>query len=456
MWIYILIRLFNKKHTLEGDELRHLACAKNFYKLWNKSFYDLHPPLYSWLIKQFLRVTRDYQAGVIVSLLCSIGLYFVCLCLYDMLGLNVYQKAIAMIFLTFNYTLIYYSNRIFRYQLIALLGTAMLYFLLIHKVFLGGLCWGLLALTCSFAGLRAFWIWIVTGLNPFALIPFGFCYGGWLWKKASVYCKHDYYPSGIDGKIEPVWNFTFKQLISPLYFPWTYSYYGKRELGYDLKAWPKKICGMFGLYFTKHRWLNKGIGLAGIILGILTIKGMLSSSLWLVVLTLALLWPSLYKRFLPRNSIIAIPLIGYFLAKEVCVIPFQWANLGFWLFGFGFLCLNRAFILSRPKIKTLATSSFLNNLPKDGILVEGLIAYPIAYRSHKRIVVIPHEPDKLLARQQVNLSINKFDLHYAVFSELYKTELHLGYPAIEYIKSFELLNTIKEDDDIYYIYEVKK
>ena len=455
MWIYILIRLFNKKHTLEGDELRHLTCAKNFYKLWNKSFYDLHPPFYSWLIKQFSYFMRDYQAGVIVSLLCSIGLYNTCIQLYDILGLNVYQKAIAMIFLTFNYTLIYYSNRIFRYQLIALLGTAMLYFLLIHKVFLGGLCWGLLALTCSFVGLRVFWIWIVSGLSPLALILFGLCYGGWLWKKANVYLKNDYYPSGIDGKIEPVGNFTLKQLISPLYFPWTYEYYGKRELGYNFRAWPKKICGIFGLYFTKYKWLNRGIGLVGIVLGFLTIKGMLSSPLGLVVLTLVLLWPSLYKRFLPRNSIIAIPLIGFFIAKGVCVIPLQWANLGFWLFGFGFLCLNRVFILSKPKIKAKITSRILDHLSKNGILAEGLIAYPIAYRTNKRVVVIPHEPDKLLAIQQTNLSISKFNLHYAVFSELYKTELHLGYPAIEYMKSFTLIKTIEEDNDKYYIYEIK-
>ena len=116
---------------------------------------------------------------------------------------------------------------------------------------------------------------------------------------------------------------------------------------------------------------------------------------------------------------------------------------------------NLTFFLSKPKIKAKITSRILNELPKDGILVEGLIAYPIAYQtSRKRVIVIPHEPDKLLAIQQTNLSINKFNLHYAVFSDLYKTELHLGYPAIEYIKSFKLLKEIKEDNDTYYIYEI--
>ena len=317
MWLYILLRLFtNKRKFIEGDELRYMACAKNFYKLWNKSFYDTHPPLYSFLIKSISWIGY-YRAGVLISLISSLLLYLICGKLYGVLGLSPAQKTIALACLTFNYTLIYYSNKAFRYQLIALLGTATLYFLLIHKVFIGGLCWGLLALTCSFAGLRAFWIWIVTGLNPIALIPFGLCYGSWLLKKANVYSRHTYYPSGIDGKIEPVWNFTLRQLISPLYFPWTYSYYGRRELGYNFKAWPKKICGMFGLYFLNHKWLNRGIAIYGAVLGYFTIKGMLTSDWKLVTLTLILLYPSFLKRFLPRNSIIAIPLLCYFLAKGI-------------------------------------------------------------------------------------------------------------------------------------------
>lgn len=453
--IYILIRLFiNKPYTLEGDELRHLACAKNFYKLWNKSFYDFHPPLYSLLIRIF---GAKWWSGVLVSLMSSIGLYFICLRLYDVLDLTPYQKIIAMAFLTFNYTLIYYSNRIFRYQLIALLGMATLYFLLIHKAFIGGLCWGLLALTCSFAGLRGFWIWLLTmtGTHWLPLMIFELFYGGWLWKKASVYCRHDYYPSGQEGKIELVRNFTWRQLFSPMYFPFTYAYYGKKELGYDFKNWHKKIGGIFGLYFTKNRKFNFAIGGLVIVAGFFTIKGMLSGPLWLVILTLALLWPSLYKRFLPRHSIMAIPLLGFFLAKGM--LPLNSTILLICIVGLvvGFLALNHTWILTQPKIKAKTTSYILNYLPNDGILAEGLIAYPIAYQSDKRVVVIPHEPDELLAIQQINLSIREFDLHYAVFSELYKTELHLGYPAIDYIKSFKLLREIKEDNDTYYIYEIK-
>ena len=455
--IYLLLRLFtpNKKLLIWGDEARHLKTAKTFYKMWNNSFYDTHPPLYSWLIKQFSRFMADYKAGITISLLSSIGLYWICNRLYDYLGLNPYQKLIALGFITFNYTLIYYSNRIFRYQLTAFLGTLTLYLLLTKHALLGGLTWGLLSLTCSFAGLRMFWAWLFTGYNPIALIIFGLFYLGWLGEKMNIYANNTYYPSGLDGKIEPVWNFTFRQLISPMYFPNTYAYYGRKELGYDFKNWYKKIGGIFGLYWTKNLKLNRAMGALSLLSGCITILGMIKSPLFIVILTLLLLYPSLYKRFLPRNSIIAIPLLGYFLGKGFPIVNYNIIFGGVLTGIFGFLWFNRHWLYSKPIVQARGVSAYLQALPKDGILAEGLIAYSIAYLTDKRVVVIPHEPDKLMAREQVNLSMEEFDLNYAVFSDLYKTELHLGYPAIDYIKTFNLLTTIQEDKDIYYIYEKK-
>lgn len=462
MLVYILVRLFTfKRKFIEGDELRHMACAKNFYKLWNKSFYDTHPPLYSLLIK-CLSWFGHYRAGVIVSFLCSIGLFIMCGRLYDLLGLPVAQKSVALACLTFNYTLIYYSNKAFRYQLIALVGTSMMVALLSHEYFFAGLMWGSVGLTCTFAGLRGFWVWVLMGVNPYSIAIFMIIYGSWIAKKAMVYTdsftyatKPRYYPAGIDGKIEPMDNLTLQQVFSPLYFPWTYAYYGKKELGYDFKNWFKKIGGVYGLYQTKYNILNPFLYVLTITMLYFTIRGMMLSSWPLVVLTLILLYPSLLKRFLPRNSIIAIPLICYFLGKGIPQFNPQYLN--FLLFGGValFLCFNRGIILENPKIKARVTSRIMNRFTKDGFLVEGLIAYPIAYQSHKRIVVIPHDPEEYIAIQRVNLSIKEFNLKYAVFSELWKSEEHLGYPAINYIKDHCLLiNKVYENGDIYYIYEI--
>jgi hypothetical protein len=467
MLIYILLRLFvpKKNYTLEGDELRYLTTSNNFYKLWMRSFYDTHPPLYAWLIRLF-KIIGDWKSGILTSLLCSIALYIVCDHLYTDLGLTLAQKKTALMFLTFNYTLIYYSNRIFRYQLIALLGTLTIWLMFTHQYFAGGLAWGLLGITCSYVALRGFWIWGCLGFSPVALICFLFIYGSWIEMKIQTYLDHEYYPSGIDGKIEKTKDFTLRQLISPLYFPWTYAYYGKRELGYDFKGWLRKIGGVFGFYQTNNRIINFVMYCLTAAAVVFTIRGGLNSPLWLVILTLALLYPSLLKRFLPRNSIIAIPLLCFMLGKGVPQMPAGWVNFAIWGSVIGFLAFMRATAFTRPHIKARLTSKYLDKLPYGNIMVEGLIAYPIAYRTKRKICVIPHDPDPRRARHQIKLTMDKFLVKYAVFSELYATEKHLGYPAIHYltntlvfngscwVKKFNLIKTIKEDGDVYYVYKL--
>jgi len=446
---YILTRLFvpKKNYTLEEDEVRYITTARNFYRLWNNKFYDMHPPLYSFFI-------RYLRSGVVVSFLCSIGLYFVSVALYSALGLTPYQKTIALTFLAFNYTLIYYSNRVFRYQLIALLGTVTIYLMVTNAWLSAGLSWGLLGLTCSFAGLRGFFIWACLGFNWISLLSFGAVYSIWLFAKIKVYVDNEYYPSGIDGRIERVKDFTLKQLLSPQYFNWTYEYYGKRELGYDLKNWHKKIGVIFGLYQTKIQPVNIIINLLTLVVGFFTIKGALLSPLWMSILVIALLYPSLLKRFLPRNSIIAIPLLGFMLAKGIPQIPNQWLYFAI-LSGVGvFLCFQRAFLLTKPKIKAFIVGQYLDSLPRNGVLCEGMIANSVAYRTKKRVVVLPHNNCKENAIYQTDLSIEKFNLNYAVYSNLWLKDIHLGYPAINYIKTFNLIKVIYEDGDHYYIYDL--
>jgi len=439
MWIYIILRLFvpKKNYTLEGDEIRHLATARNFYKLWNRSFYDAHPPFYSWLVKVF-------YSGVLVSFLCSIGLYFVSSALLKVLGATPFQQGIALCFLTFNYTLIYYSNRTFRYQLIVLLGTSMVYFLLSHRFLEAGLIWGLLGLTCTFAGLRGFFIWALLGFNPTTLIVFMVIFSSWLIDKAWVYTKNEYYPSGIEGMVEKVKPFTFRQLFSPLYFPWVYSYYSKGELGYSFKDWFKKVGGVFGLYPPLTFLVPVAL--------FFVIKGALKSPLWISGIVGCLLYPSVYKRFLPRNAIIAIPLVGFLLAKGFPEVPLGWLWLSVGALVAGFLYKNRVLCFTKPKIKVKITSRVLNNLVLDGLLVDGYICQPIAYQTKKRILVLSRDPIMDRAIYQTDLVIEKFGINYIVLSEK-----HIDYPAASYITNcFDYFKTVKEDGDTYYIYEIPK
>ncbi len=430
--IYILLRLFvpKKNYYLEGDELRHIITARNFYKLWNKSLYDLHPPFFSWML-------RIFRSGPVLSFLCSLGFYFVCSALYDLLGLLPYEKTIAFLFLSFNYTLIYYSNRTFRYQMIALLGASMIYCLLLGKVLIAGLLWGLLGLTCTFAGLRGFFAWMAFGCNWITLLAFVPIFGSWLITKAQVYSKNEYYPSGVEGMVEKVRPFTLKQLFTPMYFPWVYSYYSQKELDLD---YPRKIGGVFGLY--------KQLNILTPLALFFAVKGALLSPLWMVGVTFALLYPAFLKRYLARNSIIAIPLLGFMLAKGLPHINLQWLYFASGCAVIVFLCFNRVFFLTPPKIRARGASLFLKNLPLDGILAEGMICQPIAYWTDKRVVVLTYEPLLGQAVYQTDLAIEKFDLHYAVLTDI-KSK------ASESIRqSCKLLATIQEDNDNYHIYEI--
>ena len=114
----------------------------------------------------------------------------------------------------------------------------------------------------------------------------------------------------------------------------------------------------------------------------------------------------------------------------------------------GFLYFNRVFFLIPPAIRAKKAGSVLRNLPKDGILAEGMICQPIAYWTDRRVVVLSYAPHLGDSIYQTDLAIEKFDLHYAVLTGI-KSK------ASEYIRqTFKLLTTIEEDNDTCYIYEI--
>ena len=319
--IYTILRLFarNKQEYLEGDEVRHLGTAKTFYRFWNKSFYDFHPPLYSLLIKWFATIggypNVDVTAGVLVSFISSLGLYWVSSQLFLQLGLSSSSAQIALTFLAFNYVLIYYSNRVFRYQLFCLLFTTATLMLVTHHFAWCGVFWGLSALTCSFGGLRFFWVWLPYSLfvhiSPLPPIIFSALYGiFWLFPKALCYSSADYHPSGPEGKLEPVRSYNFKQLISPMYFPYNYKYYGSKGFEKDWSSIPKNILSLF--LPVKH---YKLLILPALVMFVLTYWGMFNSFSWLTISTLCLLWTTTYTKFNPRNCIVVLPYLAYFFAK---------------------------------------------------------------------------------------------------------------------------------------------
>jgi hypothetical protein len=240
--------------------------------------------------------------------------------------------------------------------------------------------------------------------------------------------------------MEQVNHFTLKQLFSPLYFDWSYDYYGKGELGYTLRGWLKRIGGVWGLYPPLTILVPVAI--------FFTVKGALGTPT-LGILTLCLLYPSLLKRFLPRNSIVAIPLIGYFLAKGLPQMSVVWPYFAFLIGLCVFLCFNRVFLLTRPKIRCRRLAAYIQTLPRDGFIVDGMFCQPLAYLTDKRIVVIPRDPDPDKACYQTAVAIKEFDLSYAVISDKYH------YPAMDYIRDFKKIGIVEEDDETFTIFETK-
>ena len=113
------------------------------------------------------------------------------------------------------------------------------------------------------------------------------------------------------------------------------------------------------------------------------------------------------------------------------------------------------FFLAKPKLKEKRTSSFINFLPKDGIMADGGLAYFLAYQTYKRVVIIPHHETNDDIYQTL-LAISEFDLNYAVISDEYKKLYKPGtYPALDFIELFfKEITSIQEDGDVYHIYQV--
>ena len=113
------------------------------------------------------------------------------------------------------------------------------------------------------------------------------------------------------------------------------------------------------------------------------------------------------------------------------------------------------FIFTLPKkIIAQETSKFLEGLPYDGIIADGLIAYSLAYNLTKRVVVLTHTFNLNQAIHETLLAKEKFDLNYAVISNRSKSERCIGYAVLDYINIHNLMKTIREDNDVYKIYEI--
>lgn len=527
-FIYVLLRLFLsfKAYWIWGDEAKYLACAKSFpfNRMWNSSYYDFHPVFYPYMIKFLSIFFKDHIAAIAVSFFSSIILFFTAYRLFAFLNLKKRVVYIALAYMAFNNVLLYLAKIPFRYELFACL------FLLSFSMYLKGITaptLKYLVLSALFGGLT----FMTSDMMPFALLPillcaffvFGFKLKDTLqvqFKKLSpifliiliyiscvllpkfiIYSTHTYYASGVEGRIEKVADFGLKQLIHPVYFPNAYAIWGKMQLSIDLnplhiKTKTFRTIELFKYDDAFYNWcifIFITIPIFLMLYRILSIrnKSILKEykrDLYFFAIIPSIIYPVIYTGFIARNSIAVIPFFAYFFAKGVDIF-FSAGKIKnitqtnwFKAFLIIFLILlagmtfkkNRYFIFTLGRIEQCdKVAGVIDNLPFDGIMSEGLIADALVYNSHKRIVALPRTPDPAAAKEQIDLSIKAFDLHYIVLSEFWKIELPiLAYPATAYIMNspdkFKLIKTVYEkynngirsnilrDDDTFYIYEIVK
>lgn len=525
-FIYVVVRLFLpfRQYWIWGDEAKYLACAKTFpfNRMFNHSYYDFHPVFYPYTIRFFSLFSKDHIAAIAVSFFSSIILFFTAYRLFAFLSLKKRVIYIALAYMAFNNVLLYLAKIPFRYELFACL------FLLSFYMYLKGVTavkLKYLVLSALFGGLT----FMTSDMMPFMLLPiflgaffvFGFKLKDTLqvqFKKLSpifliiliyiscvllpkfmIYSTHTYYAGGIEGRIEKVSEFGLKQLIHPFYFPNAYAVWGKMQLSIDLNLLHLKnkffsIIELFKYDDAFHTWcifIFITIPIFLMLYRIFSIrnKGILKEykrDLYFLAIISVIIYPVIYTGFLARNSIAVVPFFAYFFAKGVDIFfsAGKIKNIAQtnWFKAFLMIVLillagmtvkkNRYFIFTLGRIEQCdKVAGVIDNLPDDGVMAEGLIADALVYNSGKRIVVLPRTPDPAAAKEQINLSIKAFDLHYVVLSEFWKIELNiLPYPAVEYIKNgpdkFKLIKTVYErynngirsnimrNDDTFYIYEV--
>lgn len=518
--VYTTLRLFIKfkAYWIWGDEAKYLACAKSFpfNRMFNHSYYDFHPVFYPYMIRFFCFFFKDHIAAIAVSFFSSLALFFVIYRLLVFLNLNKRLIYAALIYLAFNNVLIAFSKIPFRYELFVCL------FYLSFYMYLKGITtlkFRYLALASLFGGLA----FMTSDMMPFVLLPalsgafFIFDFKAHdktvvqlkkimpvllivlmyiccvILPKFIIYSTHTYYAGGMEGRIEKVSDFGLRQLIHPVYFPNAFAIWGKSQLTVDLipSHIINKIFSVIGLQKYDDAFFNWTIFIL-IMIAVLKMLFNLRAlnrykvDLYLLIVSIGMLCPVIYTGFISRNAIAAIPLLAYFLAKGSGIVfrveskntilgkkIFKYFAIFLIIIFTGFILKkNRYFIFTLERIEQAdKAAAALKGLPKDGILAEGLIVDALVYNSDKRIVTLPRSPDPGPAKEQTDLSIDAFDLNYAVISEFWKIELDtLAYPAVEYIRNspekFRLITTVHErydtgirsnairDNDTFYIYEI--
>ncbi|HIH32373.1 TPA: hypothetical protein HA235_06735 [Candidatus Woesearchaeota archaeon] len=292
--LFLATRLLISENTylLSADETRYMGLARAFpfHTFYANTVYVLHPPFYSMTIAFLDLFTHDYfRAGLLISMIAALILPLILIYFLHRIGKPKLWIIIFLIFFTLNWSLITFSNMIFKESLALLLVwiiilcswigitdtkkrnrwlfAAMIpaFFLGIttdHVIFLFPILFLMIIIHNSWRRISSY----------LPIIGLAIGYGLWIVIRLSVYTSYTLAPVGADGVIETTMPLRPFTLITPAAFSRSaiLAGWGDHDItkltsyGYILNSYPFLITPNLTRQEISHFFTAKNIVFAGI------------------------------------------------------------------------------------------------------------------------------------------------------------------------------------------------
>jgi len=508
--IYLLLRIFSASEYFllqNNDAARYLALADSFPKnaLANNQLNILHPPLYAYAIHFFSLFVQDHIAGLLVSVLSSVIMFFILWKFFMLLTNDWNVSFFALILFSISGFYIKMTQSVIKEPFAVMLTISCLYFYLrflkeekskyvLYSAAAGFatgfttdhsilLIPGIIITYLIFGKFRKSWIVVLP------LIAVVASFSMWAGVKIYVYTHNNYYPAGMDGTIVDTSHWDYRQVLSSQYFdevsqyipygismdPLHYIYPSLYMLNLVVAPYPLGIrINTVSMLFSKTYFVQlfvytflivcAALGLFAVLKGIFVKKkfknnAMLYSLLLFFVYLSPIMQKFLSTRYLVTSYVFLFLIIsfGFFYLLNLLKIKYVANAIIIFLVVVLFIYLqfyiykNPHFLLTKQEVVEAAKAAqFINTLPQDGFMVQIGYSQQLNYLTNKRILELPSGPDKMM------FFVKTYNISYVVYGELNSKPVAQGtrenvfnYDTIKYIlkhpEAFRLVKVVEEN-----------
>ncbi|MDP8214301.1 MAG: glycosyltransferase family 39 protein [Candidatus Euphemobacter frigidus] len=461
--LFLLVRIFvpSPYYFISLDEAKYLTLARSFprHTLFNNQLYLVHPPLFPYLIRAFSLTLPDHIAGMTVSLVFAAITFAAMVKLFRLFEKDRYWIVIALFVLAISPLHIPTSRVVYKDSMFFGLFAVSLYLFIkgilrpsSRYLYGAGLAGAACCLTSDLAlslipvFAVAYLVFRRPGVRLRAVLVSGLfmliAYGGWLLVRIIVYKHNIFYPAGVDGTIEYVRSFTFRQLFTPRYFPATATMFNfsvdLSEFRINANVYPLAPLVNLPIFCsTVFYGFIAATALYSIIHGIkkrlIRDNAAFFFSLLLIIFTLpVVLHPEprfLFPILLPMSFLFAhgVARAGAFfphpnralkvIARGLILVLAVATTI--------YLVHARHCIFSLEKeVEVSRTAQLLRDLPGDGVMAQ--VGYPpeLVYLTGKRVLALPITPMVL------NDFIRRYGIRYLLYGQRYLAPIATNNPSL--------------------------